>query len=224
MYSLSALFLSRKSRKAVKHNNHGKRRSLRLESLEPRRFQVGLSYLLALTTTVAIVLSIWITVTIVKQRELDRLLASVSQRVPPGSHEVSVRMLAGPALAQLVLLLVPNEHVAKMPATVSLGNHGRREDFFFIYDDGVWATMAMADGSTRDLFLSELLADELRTTSYTEGCWKDQVCPWALDHPTRRPNWPNIAALAVWLLSVGTLLTLAVRSRKQAVPLIMPAG
>ena len=31
--------------------------------------------------------------------------------------------------------------------------------------------------------------------------------------------WPNIAALAVWLLSVGTLLTHAVRSRKvQPVP------
>ena len=27
-------------------------------------------------------------------------------------------------------------------------------------------------------------------------------------------NWPNIAALAVWLVSVGTLLTNAVRSRK----------
>ena len=27
--------------------------------------------------------------------------------------------------------------------------------------------------------------------------------------------WPNIAALAVWLLSVGTLLTLAVRGRKR---------
>ncbi len=27
-------------------------------------------------------------------------------------------------------------------------------------------------------------------------------------------NWPNIAALAVWLLSVGTLLTGAVRGRK----------
>ena len=33
----------------------------------------------------------------------------------------------------------------------------------------------------------------------------------------RRLNWPNIAALAVWLLSVGTLLTLAVRSRKPVV-------
>jgi hypothetical protein len=29
-------------------------------------------------------------------------------------------------------------------------------------------------------------------------------------------NWPNIAALALWLLSVGTLLTCAVRSRKMA--------
>ena len=30
------------------------------------------------------------------------------------------------------------------------------------------------------------------------------------------PYWPNLAALAVWLLSVGTLLTCAVRSRKMA--------
>jgi hypothetical protein len=28
------------------------------------------------------------------------------------------------------------------------------------------------------------------------------------------PNWPNIAALAVWLLSVWALLVHAVRSRK----------
>ncbi len=34
-----------------------------------------------------------------------------------------------------------------------------------------------------------------------------------------RPNWPNIAALAVWLLSVGLLLDGAVRSRKAG-----PAG
>jgi hypothetical protein len=31
---------------------------------------------------------------------------------------------------------------------------------------------------------------------------------------TSRLNWPNIAALAVWLVSVGLLLTRAVRSRK----------
>ena len=38
------------------------------------------------------------------------------------------------------------------------------------------------------------------------------------------PYWPNIAALAVWLLSVGTLLVGAVRSRKVlAVPLPPPA-
>ena len=30
----------------------------------------------------------------------------------------------------------------------------------------------------------------------------------------RRVNWPNLTALAVWLLSVGVLLTHAVRSRK----------
>jgi hypothetical protein len=37
--------------------------------------------------------------------------------------------------------------------------------------------------------------------------------------------WPNISALAVWLLSVGALMTIAVRSRTpQAVPPITPAG
>ena len=35
--------------------------------------------------------------------------------------------------------------------------------------------------------------------------------------PERHLNWPNIAALAVWLLSVGTLLTCAVRGRKMRV-------
>ncbi len=34
------------------------------------------------------------------------------------------------------------------------------------------------------------------------------------DEPVRHLNWPNIAALAVWLLSVGMLLVGAVRSRK----------
>jgi hypothetical protein len=43
---------------------------------------------------------------------------------------------------------------------------------------------------------------------------------WALwsitetDGPDRRLNWPNIAALAVWLLSLGALLVGAVRGRK----------
>ena len=41
----------------------------------------------------------------------------------------------------------------------------------------------------------------------------------------RHLNWPNIAALAVWLLSVGTLLTCAVRSRKlRSVPATPPAS
>jgi CDP-diglyceride synthetase len=35
-----------------------------------------------------------------------------------------------------------------------------------------------------------------------------------MDGPERRFNWPNIAALAVWLASVGTLLVGAVRGRK----------
>ena len=37
--------------------------------------------------------------------------------------------------------------------------------------------------------------------------------------PDRSVNWPNIAALAVWLLSVGTLLTCAVRGKKGCAPI-----
>jgi hypothetical protein len=45
-----------------------------------------------------------------------------------------------------------------------------------------------------------------------------------LGDPPRHLNWPNIAALAVWLLSVGTLLTRAVRTRKTLpTPLTTPA-
>ena len=44
------------------------------------------------------------------------------------------------------------------------------------------------------------------------GGFKEQ----AIGDPVRHLNWPNIAALAVWLLSVGTLLTCAVRGRQRS--------
>ena len=44
--------------------------------------------------------------------------------------------------------------------------------------------------------------------------WLWWTLPEVGSRAARHLNWPNIAALAVWLLSVGTLLTRAVRSRK----------
>ena len=52
--------------------------------------------------------------------------------------------------------------------------------------------------------------DDLRKLLQIGGFKEEEI--WRLRQ--RQLNWPNIAALAVWLLSVGTLLTQAVRSRK----------
>jgi len=94
-------------------------------------------------------------------------------------------------------------------------NHDGRDDFFFVYDPGI--NVVMADGKVRCLDLRERSADELQRIFRVGGCKE-------IDEAGRRPNWPNIAALAVWLLSVGTLLTHAVRSRKRFSVVPTPAG
>jgi prepilin-type processing-associated H-X9-DG protein len=87
--------------------------------------------------------------------------------------------------------------------------HRLRDNFFFTYDRGWLVNVAMADGSVRCLPLGSMSTAELQTVLQIGGCTGHKF-----DEPVRHPNWPNIAALAVWLLSVGTLLVLAVRSRK----------
>ena len=92
------------------------------------------------------------------------------------------------------------------------GTHGRREEFFFTYGDGPCINVAMADGSVRTLRLGDRSAEELRKLFEIGGCTEE-----VLYESARRVNWPNIAALAVWLLSVGTLLIGAVRGRRARV-------
>ena len=82
------------------------------------------------------------------------------------------------------------------------GTHGRREAFFFTYGDGPCINVAMADGSVRTLRLGNRSADELRKLFEIGGCTEE-----VLYESARRVNWPNLAALAVWLVSVGALLT-----------------
>ena len=90
-------------------------------------------------------------------------------------------------------------------------NHCRYEEFLFTYEHVPRICVVMADGSTQVLRVGNRSAEDLRKVLEIGGYKEDGEDNYG---PVRRPHWPNIAALAVWLLSVGTLLTHAVRSRK----------
>ncbi len=103
----------------------------------------------------------------------------------------------------------------KSPALTLSSNHGLPEQFFFTYDHGCGANVAMADDSMHYLPPGSLSTEHLRKILQVGG-YKEEASGSGNDSydEGRRLNWPNIAALAVWLLSVGALLTRAVRSRK----------
>jgi hypothetical protein len=111
---------------------------------------------------------------------------------------------------------------AGLPALTVSSNHGRREDFFFIYDRDGGVNVAMANGRARYLPLSNLPTTDLRKILQIGGCKEEIDFDNTLYNHKRHLNWPHIAALAVWLLSVGTLLTQAVRSRKRLSPPAAP--
>jgi hypothetical protein len=94
-------------------------------------------------------------------------------------------------------------------------NHGVRSNFFFTYDDVPCAHAAMADGSVRFLPPGSLTPENLPKLLQIGGCRQvdlEVIANSYAEH--RRLNWPNIAALAVWLISVIALLARAVRSRR----------
>jgi hypothetical protein len=76
----------------------------------------------------------------------------------------------------------------------------------------------MADGSVHYLPSGSLstghLGKILQVGGYRE---EEKASDDTLFGEGRRLNWPNIAALALWFLSVGTLLYRAVRGRKASV-------
>jgi hypothetical protein len=93
-------------------------------------------------------------------------------------------------------------------------HHGPQSDFFFIYDSFACANVAMADGDVRYLPPGSLSAERLSKLLQIGGCEASEFdSNGNLCQEHRRPNWPNIAALAVWLISVAALLARAVRSR-----------
>ncbi|MGA2257715.1 MAG: hypothetical protein ABSG53_23890 [Thermoguttaceae bacterium] len=94
-------------------------------------------------------------------------------------------------------------------------NHRPPEEFFFTYDHRPVVCMAMADGSVQVLQADGLSSEELRKILQIGGYKEEELSSREGSYgEKRRLNWPNIAALAVWLLSVGTLLTHAIQSRK----------
>ena len=104
---------------------------------------------------------------------------------------------------------------AKPPALAVSSNHGHNEDFFFTYDQHCGANVAMADGHQDYLPPDSLSTEHLRKILQVGG-YREEASGSGSDSfdDGRRLNWPNIAALAVWFLSVGTLLVRAARSRK----------
>jgi hypothetical protein len=104
---------------------------------------------------------------------------------------------------------------AKAGALTPSSNHGPHSDFFFIYDEVPCASAVMADGSFRFLPPGSLTPERLPRLLEIGGCKQSELDAIASSYEEhRRPNWPNIAALAVWLISVAVLLTRAARSRK----------
>ncbi len=95
----------------------------------------------------------------------------------------------------------------KSPAVVPRSQHEGGLSFFYYDSPGV--NVATADGSVHSLFFGGLSREELGKILQIGGCGPDVIDKFS----QRRLNWPNIAALAVRLLSVGTLLTGAVRGR-----------
>jgi hypothetical protein len=109
----------------------------------------------------------------------------------------------------------------RSPLLAVSSNHHHGDDFFFAYNR-CGAHVAMVDGSVHYLPPRCLSAERLRKMLQVGGYNEDEVgSDDALYDDGRRLNWPNIAALAVWVLSVGALLFRAVRSRKtrQGLPL-----
>jgi hypothetical protein len=101
---------------------------------------------------------------------------------------------------------------SRTPAMSS--NHRPTEEFFYTYDRCSGVVVGMANGSVTSLRTDNLSSDELRKILQIGGFTDKVIRSQAGIYAGRRLNWPNIAALAVWLVSVGTMLTAAVRSRK----------
>jgi hypothetical protein len=108
---------------------------------------------------------------------------------------------------------------AKPPTLTVSSNHGKGEDFFFTYDYPCGANVVMADGSAHYLPPGSLSSENLQKILQVGGYREEENGSLSTSYDEgRHPRWPNIAALALWFVSVGALLYRAVRSRKTGLP------
>jgi hypothetical protein len=119
----------------------------------------------------------------------------------------------------------------KPTVPVVSSRHHLRKDFFYTFTDRCGANVALADGSIHYLPLDVLSAEWLREILPVGAYNKEEIARFHSDSicadsygEERYLNWPNIAALLVWLLSVGTLLVGAVRGRKRLSVVPLPAS
>jgi hypothetical protein len=105
---------------------------------------------------------------------------------------------------------------ARSPEPTASSRHGQGENFLFTYDDGPRIFMALADGSVQCLRPEGLSTEGLWRMLQVGACHEEELdrLASASRGVKMHPKWPNIAALAVWLLLVGTLLVGAVQSRR----------
>ncbi len=110
------------------------------------------------------------------------------------------------------------------PAIAVASHYGHEKGFFFVYDRPTVASIATVS-DIFDLPPGSLSREELRKALQIGGFTEEVRSRDGYRDCPRHLNWPNIAALAVWLVSVGTLLTHALRSRKRSsVPATPPSG
>lgn len=97
--------------------------------------------------------------------------------------------------------------------SAAISSHHTFSHGFFFHDTWAGAGVALGDGSVKVLpagaFRDPRFPNFLRVGGFGQ---QYQDAPWP-DEPLRI-HWPNCAAFAVWLASVGLLMFRAVRSRK----------
>jgi hypothetical protein len=88
------------------------------------------------------------------------------------------------------------------------------QDNGLFYRDTMQAINAlMVDGSVRSLPAKYFTGSMPKAMLQMNGCDVDSL-DWAVDRRQLQVNWPNVAVLVVWLVSVSLLFHQSIRSRK----------
>jgi hypothetical protein len=100
-------------------------------------------------------------------------------------------------------------------ACVTVSSKHMHDHGFFYYSTPAGANVAMGDGSVHFLPAGRLSADKLPNLLRIGG-YRDEDTVDLQVNEELRTNWPNCAALAIWIVSVVLLLDRACRTRKPA--------